>query len=145
MRNDNHKLPYELEEMREDGPFGEVVSFSDSEVDSFRQYDTFIEGPDLYLGDGKNVYQVRKRLLEDNELVLTADCVGVCNSEEYELIMENEDGFGSVVGYVESEFAFYTEEDRFLPSPAETSSLDSSSGFSSKKGDRIVSRALNNQ
>lgn len=126
MQNNKHKLPYELEDMPEDAPFGDTVPLSDSEADSFDQYDTFLEGSDLYLGDGKNVYQVRKRLLGDNEQVLTADCVGVCNPDEYDMIMENEDGFGSVVGYVESDFAFYTEEDRFVPSPAETASQTSS-------------------
>jgi len=122
MQKNKHTLPYELEDMPEDGAFGEIMSFSNSEVDSFDQYDTFLEGSNLYLGDGKNVYQVRKRLLEDGELVPTADCVGVCNLDEYDAIMENEDGFGSVVGYVESDFAYYTEEAGFVYSPAETES-----------------------
>lgn len=122
LRETQHFLPYELEGMPEDEvSIGEMRSFSNSEVNSFHQYDKFLEGLELYLGDGKNIYQVRKRWMQqDNEVVLTADCVGVCNPDEYELIMENEDGFSSVVGYVESDFAFYTEEDGFTPSPAET-------------------------
>lgn len=141
MQNKKHTLPYELDEMPEDRAFGELLSFSDSEVSSFEKYDTFLEDSDLYLGDGKNIYQVRKRLLEDNELVLTADCVGVCNPDEYDSIMENEEGFGSVVGYVKSEFAFYTEEDGFIPSPAETES-QTSLDFSSNAADNTVRRVL---
>lgn len=140
--NDQHHLPYELEDMPGDVSFGRLSSFSESEIDSFDQYDKFVDGADLYLGDGKNVYQVRKRMLESGDLVLTADCVGVCNPDDYDLIMENEDGFGSVLGYVESDFAFYTEEDGFIPSPAEPE--EDKPGFknSSNAADRIVNNVL---
>jgi len=121
---------------------GEMRPLSRTEVNSFNRYDQFFEGLELYLGDGKNIYQVRKRWMEqDDEVVLTADCVGVCNPDEYELIMENEDGFSSVVGYVESEFAFYTEEHGFTPSPAETKTQNELD-YRSNAADSTVSKVL---
>lgn len=145
MRDTEHFLPYELENMPEDEvSIGEMLPLSRTEVNSFDQYDQFIdpEGLELYLGDGKNIYQVRKRFLEnDREMVLTADCVGVCNPDEYELIMENEDGFSSVVGYVESDFAYYTEEDGFTPSPAERT-IQNELDFRSNAADSTVSKVL---
>lgn len=140
--NNKHNLPYELEDMPEDVSFGRLSSFSESEVESFAQYDTFVDDTDLYLGDGKNVYQVRKRMLEGGELVLTADCVGVCNPDEYDMIMENEDGFESVLSYVESDHAFYTEEDGFIPSPAETTDLSNGMNKGSNAANKSVRKVL---
>lgn len=142
MQNEEHDLPYELENMPEDLGFGELMPFSDSEVNSLGRYETFLDDSELYLGDGKNIYKVRKRLLGDDELVLTAECVGVCNPDEYDLIMQNESGFDAVVGYVESEFAYYTQEDGFIPSPAETTSQETSLDFSSNAADKSVRRVL---
>lgn len=140
--NNEHNLPYELEDMPEDVSFGRISSFSESEVESFAQYDTFVDDTDLYLGDGKNIYQVRKRMLEGGELVLTADCIGVCSPDEYEMIMENEDGFESVIGYVESDFAFYTEEDGFIHSPAQTTEVSNDLDIGSNAANKSVRRVL---
>ena len=137
-----HDLPYELENMPEDEVIGELLTFCDSEVNSFEKYDTFAEGSDLYLGDGKNIYQIRKRLLGDDNIVLTSNCVGVCNPEEYDAIMENEDGFASVVGYVESNFAWYTKEDGFIPSPADTEEEESSIDIGSNAAAESIKRVF---
>lgn len=136
-----HRLPYELEDLPEEIEFGEKTDFSESEIDSLQPYDTFVDGKDLYLGDGKNIYRVRRHS-HGEEITLTADCIGICDPGEYELIRENEDGFASVVGFVESDqFAFYTEDDRFIPSPAEE--LDQTSlDFSSNAADKTVNKVL---
>ena len=142
MKDIEHDLPYRLEGMPEDRSFGEQDSFSASEVMAFGDYDTFLDQNDLYLGDGKNVYRVRKRLLDEQDAVLTSECIGVCNTDEYELIMDNEDGFGTVLGYVESDFAWYTEEDRFIPSPAQPDNQEPGIENRSNSGDKAVNRVL---
>lgn len=142
MKKTQFDLPYKLDGIPGDLSHGEQVKFSDSEIESFGNYDSFLDGEDLYLGDGKNIYVARKRLMGQNELLLTADCVGVCNPDEYEQIMENENGFDTVVGYVESDFAWYTEEDRFIPSPAESEAQEPSLEFGSNTADEIVRKVL---
>lgn len=147
MTNDEeYPLPFEVGGMPSDESVGEITPFSTTELRSFQDFDTYLEGEentDLYVGDGKNVYRLRKRKLEDDDIVYTSECIGVCNPDEYELIMENEDGLSTVLGYIESNFAYYNEEDRFIPSQAETTIFRPD--FGKDPGDDVVMRAMNDE
>jgi len=88
------------------------------------RYDLAGDNKILYVGDGKNLYRLAvndgfySNALPDGFDEVKADCVGVCDPETYQRIIENEDdGFNSVLDYIDGEYskAFgYHPEQGFL-------------------------------
>lgn len=140
MNNQNYDLIDVVGNLPEDhSSMGQTLPLNKREVDPLDHFDAYMENDSLYLGDGHQVYAVRKRDVAGEEM-LFSESIGGLNSEKYEKIV-SEKGFDQVVGYLESEFIDLTE-DGFVKSPAEEPETPDL-GWRTSSSDATISRALN--
>lgn len=114
---EKYPLPWELADVDgRDLTEGEISEVDADSLSSTFQGRDYLEAESgLVVGDGKNLYAVRiydegTDGFMDGEtegmVAATAECMGVCNPDKYEAIMEQE-GFARVVEFVDSvEYGF---------------------------------------
>jgi len=139
MKKQNYNLIEKVEPLPEDhSSLGKTLPIKKGEVDPLEVFDSYKEENTLYLGDGEQVYALRKRDVAGEE-ILFSESLGGLPHEKYEKIAEN--GFDQVVGYLESDFAHVTE-DGFAKSGAEEP-VSPDFGWRTRSSDATISRALN--